>query len=103
MQRLQYARCGPRLRRAFAADAVDRVAVRSGDEPFLEGETAVGRVEPRAQLLVGCGKDGGLHAERSGEFRGHRREWRAFLQRLRAHDVQAEIAVAEAKPRLGRE
>ena len=103
MQRLEHTGRRTRFRRTFEADAVDRVAVRAGDEPLLEREAPVRRVEPRAQPLVGRGQDRGLETERGGEPRRDGRERRAFPQRLRAHDVQPEVAVAEAKPRLAAE
>ena len=91
MQRFKHTRGGTRLRRALAADAVDGVAVRAGDEPFLEREGPVRRIDPGAQPPVGRGKDRGLDAERRCELRRHRRKWHTLPQGLRAHRVQPEV------------
>ena len=98
MQRLEHTGRRACFGRTFGADAVDRVAVRARDEPLLEGEAPVRRLEPRTQPAVGRGKDRRLDAERRGELRRDGRERRTFPQSLRADGVQPEVAVAEAKP-----
>ena len=100
-QRLEHARSRARL--ALEANGVDLVAVAARDEPLLEREAARGRVDPGPEPVVRRRHDRGLDPERLGEPGGHRRERLAGAQRLRAHEVEPEVAVAEPEPVLAAE
>ena len=70
------------------------------DEPLLEGEAPLWRIEPRAQRVVGHRKDRRLDTDSRGEPRRHTREWLSRTQRIRPDQMQADVAVAELEPRL---
>ena len=101
VERLEHAR--GRVRLALEADAVDLVAVAAGDEPLLEREAPGRRVDPGAEAVVGRRQDRGLDPERPREPGGDGRKRLAGAQRLRANEVEAEIAVAEPEPVLAAE
>ena len=82
---------------------VDLVAVAAGDEPLLEGEAARRRVDPGAEPVVGGRQDRRLDPERAREPGGDGGERLAGAQRLRADEVEAEVAVAEPEPVLAAE
>ena len=89
-----------RLVGALEADAVYLVLVPAADEPLLERELSRGRVDPRAQAVVGRRQQDRFDPERASETSGHGGARVAAAQRLRAREVQPEVAVAELKPRL---
>ena len=69
-----------------------------GDEPLLERELAGRSREPRPQAIVRRGQHTRLDPERLGEPQRDRRERLSASQRLGAHEVQAEVEVAELEP-----
>ena len=85
---------------ALEAQAVDLVLVPTADEPLLERERAGGGLDDRAQPVVGRGQHRHLDVEGRGDPRGHSRQQLARLQRLRPDEVEAEVTIAELKPRL---
>ena len=73
------------------------------DEPLLERELARRRRDPRPQAVVGRGDEPRFESERLREPRSHGGQRLTSLQGLRAHEVQAEIAVAQPEPRFAAE
>ena len=69
-------------------------------EPLLEREVTVRRLDPRPQPVVGGGQQRRLDPECLGQPGGHGRQRLAPRERLRADEVQAEVAVAEHEPAL---
>ena len=82
---------------------VDLVPVAARDEPRLERERAGGRLDERAQRIVGRGQELRLEAERVRNALRRLRERHALAQELGAHEMQADVAVAEPEPRLAAE
>ena len=80
---------------AVEPQRIDLVAMAPRDEPFLEGELARRRRDPGPQAIVGRRDDAGGEPKRLRKPRGHDGQRLAPLQGLRAHEVQAEIAIAE--------
>ena len=76
---------------------------RRADEPLLERKLAGRRGEPGAEPLVGGRQQRRLEAEGERQPGRDRRERLAAAQRLRADEVQPEVAVAEPEPRLAAE
>ena len=74
VQRLEHAGRRPRVGFAFEANTVDGIAVCAADEPLLEREAPVRRIEPGPQHVVGGREDRGLDADRGRESRGHARK-----------------------------
>ena len=103
MERLEHARSRARVTRVLEANAVDGIAMGARDEPVLEVDAAVWRVEPRSQPIVRRRQDRHLEPECGRELRGHRGKRLSRAQSLRAHELQAEVAVAEPEPRLAAE
>src|SRR5690242_9607550 len=77
--------------------------MRARDEPLLEGEASVRRLEPRPQLVVGRRDDRGVDAESRCEPGRDGGEGFPCTKALRAQDMQAEVAVAEPEPRVAAE
>src|SRR5204863_1845672 len=81
----------------------DLAEVSAHDDPLLERQLpSLGR-DPRAEEVVRRRQENALHSERACEAARDARERLAATQRLRADEVQAEIAVAEREPRLAAE
>ena len=95
--RLQHARRRSRTR-PVEADRVDARRGAPAHQPVLEGQLALVRQHHGAQAAVG----GRQHARRHAQPRGHvghdRRQRLARAQPLGAHEVQADVAVAEDEP-----
>ena len=72
----------------------------AADEPVLERKRAGRSLDDRAQAVVGRREEADLQPERGRDPGGDARQLLAGAQRLRAHEVQAEVAVAELEPRL---
>ena len=94
---------GTRIGRPRVVDGVHLVAVAAFDEPGLEREGAVGRLEERPQGRVGRREQRAAEAEGRRKPRRHLRERNALAQELRPHEVQPDVAVAEPEPRLAAE
>src|SRR5207244_10039580 len=92
------ARSRPRL--ADEAHAVHLVAVAAADEPLLEREEPRRRLEPGAQLAVGRREERCLDSRGLAESPRHRRERLSRAERLRPHQVEADVTVTEAEPAL---
>src|SRR5207245_6229405 len=103
LDRLDRARRGPGRVLPLEAHAVDVVPVAAGDEPLLERERARGRVDPGAQEVVGRGQERRLDPKRGGQTRRDGGQRLSLPQRLRTHEVEPEIAVAEPEPALAAE
>ena len=104
LERLEHARRGPRRVRALEAHAVDLVPVPARDEPLLERRSSPAGVSShvRSRSSV-AGSSVGSSPKRTREPGGHGRERLAATQRLRAHEVEPEVAVAEPEPALAAE
>ena len=70
------------------------------DEPLLERKLAGRSCDPGAQAVVGRWQNGGLHPQRRGDPRRHRRERLPAPERLRPGEMEPQVAVAELEPRL---
>ena len=101
--RLEHSRRRPRRLLPLEAHGVDLVPVAARDEPLLERERPGRRLEPRPQPVVGRRQQPRRDAERRRQPSGHRGERLARAQRLRAHEMEPEIAVAEREPVLAAE
>jgi hypothetical protein len=73
------------------------------DEPRLEVELARGRSEERPHRVVGGRQQADPNAEAFPEPTCDLGQRRALPQRARAHEVEAEVPVAEREPRLAAE
>ena len=104
VQRLEHSgrRDGRALRRRSRTPSTG-VAMAARDEPLLERERAGGCLDERAEPVVGRGEQRDSDAECRRESGGHRRERLAPPERLRPHEVEPEVAVAEAEPVLAAE
>ena len=86
--------------RAVVAQRIDLVLVASGDEPLLERERPRGRDDVRPEAIVRRGEQPRLEARSASEPGRDGGERLAAAQRLRAHEMEPEIAVAEHEPAL---
>ncbi len=85
---------------AVVDERVDRILVAPGDEPLLEREGALGRDEQGAEPVVGRRQKPRREACCGHQAGGHDRERLALAQRLRAHEVEADVEIAEHEPAL---
>ena len=79
---------------------VDLVLVPARDEPLLERERPGRRDDERPQPVVGRRQEARREPGRRDEPRGHGRERLAAPERLRAHEMEPEVEVAEQEPAL---
>src|SRR5205823_12945025 len=100
LARVEHARRRGRRPGALEAEAVHVVAMPARDEPFLELKLSRGGLDPGAQPIVGGGQERRPYPERLRDPPGDEGERLACAQRLRAHEMEAEIEVAEPEPRL---
>ena len=101
LDRLEHAGRRPRERGALEAQAVHLVLVTAADEPLLERERPGRRLDDRAQAIVGRRQQAqsrGRTRRRPG--RSPSRAARPARSALRAHEVEADVAVAELEPGL---
>ena len=80
------------------AHGAHRIDGPTADEPLLELELAGVRPDARAQPVVGRREQPDRESEPPGEIGGDRRQRLAGAQALGAHEVEADVAVAEDEP-----
>ena len=95
---LEHPRRGARPRGAVEAHGAHGVGRAPPDEPLLEGQLAAGRDDARAQAVVARGQQAGGEAVAPREVGGDGRQRLARAQALAAHEVQADVAIAEDEP-----
>ena len=89
---------GTRARRALEAHGAHGIGRAPPDEPLLERQLAIGRDDARAQVIVAGGQEASAQAVAPREIGGDGRERLARAQPLAAHEVQADVAIAEDEP-----
>ena len=91
---------GPRRVGTVVDERVDLVLVPPGDEPLLERERALGRDESVRSRSSVAGRSRVARPAAASEAGGHGRQRLAVAERLRAHEMEADVEVAEHEPAL---
>ena len=89
---------GRRAVGAVVDEGLDGILVAAGDKPLLEGEGARGGDEQGAEPVVGRREEPRRETRGARQPGGHGRERLTLAERLRAHEVEADVEVAEHEP-----
>ncbi len=100
LDRLDHSRGRAGRVRTVVAQRIDVVLVASGDEPLLKRERPRGRDDVRPEAIVRRGDQPRLDVRSASEPGRDGGQRLAAAQRLRAHEMESEIAVAEHEPPL---